>query len=580
MREPELVFKAQLAAAALERAWERWRAIHGMIADPMPAISSYVGYSLEEPWGQPRVVFGLSAEDAEQLVTLLDRHDCIGPVHKTIAAEQGGRELPAQASHHPADRLVSVPRQAPSLDAESQAADAGRGLAFIGQADQEIEQDGPVFRQLVAAARNTAGARIAVHAGPAPDAGDAGAGAGVVDVDAYRGETVAADSGTRDVRSSGAELGGASGADGQEVAHVAEETPSWSQNGAATDTEPAADADSPAADADSPAADADSPAVDDSPLANTNSAVADADLTDTARADSADADHTADQPVSGHPRSADHASDAGDSHDGDQIRGDVPAASSGAASGGESAGETGPATPPETAREGEIAEDADAVPASDTVAPAGLVPGDGKAQDTAPADVDSARPNPSANGEPEELADGPGPLAQAASTAKVEAEARIRAAQNQGIVSEPSASEAGATGPQDAGPGDAATKPAKSPTTQESAARPDAAPVARPETAEEPVHAEVQAADRGHPDDVASSASAEAAADDIGGPTIGAFGFGSDLADFVGSYQESGKRSDQSRDHASSGYARRSRSRSYSIPRLSKAKRSGAIPGA
>ncbi|MDR2985320.1 MAG: hypothetical protein LBV34_10820, partial [Nocardiopsaceae bacterium] len=53
----------------------------------MPAISSYVGYSLEEPWGQPRVVFGLSAKDAEQLSALLNRHDCIGPVHATI----GGR---------------------------------------------------------------------------------------------------------------------------------------------------------------------------------------------------------------------------------------------------------------------------------------------------------------------------------------------------------------------------------------------------------------------------------------------------------------------------------------------------------
>ena len=88
VRDPELVFKAQLAASALERAWQRWRVMHGMIADPMPAISSYVGYSLEEPWGQPRVVFGLSAKDAEQLSALLNRHDCIGPVRATIVGQQ------------------------------------------------------------------------------------------------------------------------------------------------------------------------------------------------------------------------------------------------------------------------------------------------------------------------------------------------------------------------------------------------------------------------------------------------------------------------------------------------------------
>src|SRR5689334_13575911 len=90
MRDPELVFKAQLAASGLERAWQRWRVMHGLIADPMPAISSYVGYSLEEPWGQPRVVFGLSAKDAEQLSALLNRHDCIGPVHAAIAGQQSG----------------------------------------------------------------------------------------------------------------------------------------------------------------------------------------------------------------------------------------------------------------------------------------------------------------------------------------------------------------------------------------------------------------------------------------------------------------------------------------------------------
>ena len=57
MRDPDLVMQAQGAATALERAWDRYRTLHGLGSDPMPAISSYVGYSLEEPWGAPRVVF-------------------------------------------------------------------------------------------------------------------------------------------------------------------------------------------------------------------------------------------------------------------------------------------------------------------------------------------------------------------------------------------------------------------------------------------------------------------------------------------------------------------------------------------
>src|SRR5260370_18917273 len=81
MRDPELIFRAQQAAAELERAWDRWRTMHGLGADPLPPVSSYVGYSLEEPWGQPRVVFGIDAREAEQLTALLDRHDSAAPVY-------------------------------------------------------------------------------------------------------------------------------------------------------------------------------------------------------------------------------------------------------------------------------------------------------------------------------------------------------------------------------------------------------------------------------------------------------------------------------------------------------------------
>jgi hypothetical protein len=93
MRDPDLVMRAQRAAAALETAWNRWRTTHGLGADPLPPVSSYVGYSLEEPWGQPRVVFGVDAEEAEQLAAVLDRLDHIGPVQAEPARPDGGQKL-------------------------------------------------------------------------------------------------------------------------------------------------------------------------------------------------------------------------------------------------------------------------------------------------------------------------------------------------------------------------------------------------------------------------------------------------------------------------------------------------------
>ena len=89
MRDPDLVTRAQRAAVALERAWERWRAMHGLSADPMPPVSSYVGYSTEEPWGRPRVVFGVDAREAELLAALLDHHECVGPFYQEPTSRAG-----------------------------------------------------------------------------------------------------------------------------------------------------------------------------------------------------------------------------------------------------------------------------------------------------------------------------------------------------------------------------------------------------------------------------------------------------------------------------------------------------------
>jgi hypothetical protein len=73
MRDPELVARAQYAAAHLEAAWERWRALQGIGETPVQPVVGYVGYALNEPWGQPRAVIGLSAEEAERLADFLER---------------------------------------------------------------------------------------------------------------------------------------------------------------------------------------------------------------------------------------------------------------------------------------------------------------------------------------------------------------------------------------------------------------------------------------------------------------------------------------------------------------------------
>jgi hypothetical protein len=110
MRDPELVMRAQQAAMELERAWDRWRAIHGLGTEPPPPVSSYVGYSMQEPWGEPRVVFGIDAREAEQLVALLDRHDCEGPVYAAMTARE--QDLEGRMTD-PGRGRVRVPSQGP-----------------------------------------------------------------------------------------------------------------------------------------------------------------------------------------------------------------------------------------------------------------------------------------------------------------------------------------------------------------------------------------------------------------------------------------------------------------------------------
>jgi hypothetical protein len=100
MRDPDLVQRAEQAATTLEQAWMRWRARHRLGSGPLPPVSSYVGYSVEEPWGQPRVVFGVEAAEAERLAAILDRDDY---------AAANGAESAELRRHHQPDELDPAP---------------------------------------------------------------------------------------------------------------------------------------------------------------------------------------------------------------------------------------------------------------------------------------------------------------------------------------------------------------------------------------------------------------------------------------------------------------------------------------
>ena len=142
MRDPDLVFRAQHAAASLEGAWNRWRVAHALTGDPMPTVSSYVGYSHSEPWGQPRVVFGLAAEDAEQLAAVLERHDCPSPALAAVAAQPAAREVVAEGG----DGFPPLPVP-PQGQATEQRGDGNAGY------------DEPLYRQAAAAMQEAVSAR-------------------------------------------------------------------------------------------------------------------------------------------------------------------------------------------------------------------------------------------------------------------------------------------------------------------------------------------------------------------------------------------------------------------------------------
>jgi len=115
MRDLDLVQRAERAAAALEDAWIHWRVRHGLGTGPLSPVSSYVGYSLTEPWGQPRVVFGVDADEAERLAAIVAGHDCVEAVYAEVASRPELPQPPSVADPAPAQPAASQePAQLPA----------------------------------------------------------------------------------------------------------------------------------------------------------------------------------------------------------------------------------------------------------------------------------------------------------------------------------------------------------------------------------------------------------------------------------------------------------------------------------
>src|SRR5579863_699986 len=124
MRDPELVARAQRAAARLESAWERWRALQGLGETPTQPVVGYVGYALKEPWGQPRAVIGFSADEAERLAEFLERGNA-----DHHAVELAQRHIPDQPSA--AQPLAVAAAKTDVLVATSQLAGLQRRHSFL-----------------------------------------------------------------------------------------------------------------------------------------------------------------------------------------------------------------------------------------------------------------------------------------------------------------------------------------------------------------------------------------------------------------------------------------------------------------
>jgi hypothetical protein len=164
MRDPELVARAQRAAARLESAWERWKALQGLGETPAQPVVGYVGYALKEPWGQPRAVIGFSADEAERLAEFLERDsgDC-GAIALTALDRRtsgpgagNGETVPRQAQEQPTTPVLPVPSAIESdiLAVTSQLSGLQLGHSFLPGSDARLgiasagQSDGPCHSRL------------------------------------------------------------------------------------------------------------------------------------------------------------------------------------------------------------------------------------------------------------------------------------------------------------------------------------------------------------------------------------------------------------------------------------------------
>jgi len=186
MRDPELVGRAQHAAARLESAWERWRALQGLGETPAQPVVGYVGYALSEPWGQPRAVIGFSADEAERLAEFLERDNT------DHVLELAQRHVPDQ----PVTQLLAAASAAKDevLAVTSQLSGSQQCHSFLQGSGARLKEQEPIRWPLsrssgLGTARPRPESRLSVFCGPTETATADMAGAGEA---AVAGETAGA----------------------------------------------------------------------------------------------------------------------------------------------------------------------------------------------------------------------------------------------------------------------------------------------------------------------------------------------------------------------------------------------------
>jgi len=84
-------------------AWTRGRA--------RTAGRSYAGYSLKEPWGEPRVVIRIDADEADYLAEFLDRDECAQRGQQAQLPQASIQQMPIQQVPLQSGPLQSGPLQ-------------------------------------------------------------------------------------------------------------------------------------------------------------------------------------------------------------------------------------------------------------------------------------------------------------------------------------------------------------------------------------------------------------------------------------------------------------------------------------